>query len=213
MTIEKRQNVSIVLNALVVCFVIYSSIFNLIEDGWGFFQYYTELSNLFGGITSAICLYHFIARKRGKIDKIPDWCTEFKFYAVCCLMLTFLVVVTVLAPEKGGWYGYRTMLFGKTSICTHFLTPLTITASFIFFDTENIKKSPFRAIIPTLLYAVVAIILNVARLLRGPYFFLHVYEQPIYMTLVWTVVILGINALIVLVVSKLKKHFMPKTVQ
>lgn len=203
---DKKLNIAIVLNALVVCFVIYSSILNLIEDGWGFFKYYTELSNMFGGITSAICLYHFICKKKNSAYNVPEWCTELKFFATCCLMLTFLVVVFLLAPEKGGWYGYRTMLFGKTSICTHFLTPLTITISFLLFETEPLIKNIFRAIIPTLLYAVVIIILNIVKVLVGPYFFLHVYEQSVFMTLVWTVVVLGIDALIIYGIGTLKNR-------
>ncbi|MBO4760761.1 MAG: hypothetical protein J5520_03320, partial [Bacteroidales bacterium] len=42
----------------------------------------------------------------------------------------------------------------------------------------------------TLLYGVVAITLNLLRLLYGPYFFLHVYEQPIYVSIFWVIVLM-----------------------
>ncbi|HPF53799.1 MAG TPA: hypothetical protein PLM48_04040 [Clostridia bacterium] len=49
---------------------------------------------------------------------------------------------------------------------------------------------------PTLLYAIVIIILNIAKLLVGPYPFLHIYEQPWYMSIVWIAVILGMATLL-----------------
>ena len=54
------------------------------------------------------------------------------------------------------------------------------------------------AMVPTLLYGVVAIILNVLRVWHGPYPFLYVYEQPVWLTAVWVVVILGAAFLIAL---------------
>ena len=39
-------------------------------------------------------------------------------------------------------------------------------------------------------------ILNIAKLYVGPYPFLHVYEQPVYMTVFWIFAIIGGNVLI-----------------
>ena len=49
--------------------------------------------------------------------------------------------------------------------------------------------------IPTVIYAVVVVILNILKLLEGPYPFLYVYKQPWYISLVWAVGIVGANLL------------------
>ena len=40
------------------------------------------------------------------------------------------------------------------------------------------------------------LILNIAKLYVGPYPFLHVYEQPVYMSVFWILAIIGGNVLI-----------------
>lgn len=65
--------------------------------------------------------------------------------------------------------------------------------SFIFFEKHDIKgfKDNFRAIYFTIAYAVVFIILNILKVYDGPYPFLQVYNQPIYMSVIWFIVIVG----------------------
>lgn len=207
---KKKNLIALILNLAVVCFVLYTTISGIIEEGLFLFRYYTELSNLFGGIMAAIYSYYLIRRTKDIDYKVPGWCTELKFFAVCCLLQTFLIVVLVLAPQRGGWEGYRSLMFGRTTVCTHLLTPLTLAASFLFFEREPLTKNIFRALIPTGIYAVVTIILNLCKILYGPYFFLHVYEQSLVMTLIWCIVVLGVNALIVWGAGSLKKHLMKK---
>lgn len=206
--VKTKNLIALCLNAAVVCFVLYTTISGIIEEGLFLFRYYTELSNLFGGIMACIYLYYLIRRTRDINYKIPSIITELKFFAVCCLLQTFLIVVLVLAPQRGGWQGYQELMFGKTTICTHLLTPLTLSLSFLFFETEPLTKNIFRALIPTGIYAIITIILNISKVLYGPYFFLHVYEQTIWMTFVWCIVVLGVNALIVWGCGSLKKYLL-----
>ena len=56
-------------------------------------------------------------------------------------------------------------------------------------SAELDKKENLKALIPTLIYAVIAIALNLARVIYGPYVFLKVYEQGVLMTFVWIVLI------------------------
>ena len=49
---------------------------------------------------------------------------------------------------------------------------------------------------PTFVYAAIVLVLNFAKTLTGPYFFLEVYENPWYMSIVWVVVVLGMAALL-----------------
>ena len=45
--------------------------------------------------------------------------------------------------------------------------------------------------LPTLIYALILMALNLMRVVEGPYPFLRVYEQPVYMSIIWVIVILG----------------------
>ena len=63
--------------------------------------------------------------------------------------------------------------------------------------------------IPTIIYAAVMIVLNLLKVLRGPYPFLYVYEQPIYMSVIWAVAILALTyilGLILRVLNGIKKE-------
>ena len=116
--------------------------------------------------------------------------------AACCIAVTLAVVIFVLSPSEvpeRGCAGYFDTLWGGTNFYFHFVCPILAIVNFIFFE----KNSDFRptvallALLPTVLYAAIAMGLNIARLTVGPYFFLHVYEQPIYMSLIWCVVVFG----------------------
>lgn len=52
------------------------------------------------------------------------------------------------------------------------------------------------ALAPTLAYALAAILLNLCRIIEGPYPFLMVYAQPWYASVMWCIVILGIAGLL-----------------
>ena len=60
-------------------------------------------------------------------------------------------------------------------------------------------KDNLLILLPTIGYAIIALILNFAKLLYGPYPFLHVYEQPVYMSFVWLVVILSMAYVLALI--------------
>ena len=64
-------------------------------------------------------------------------------------------------------------------------------------------KSAFTATIPTLIYAIVLIILNILGVVDGPYPFLRVMNQPVYMSFVWFIVIVGGAFFLALLLQKL----------
>ena len=59
--------------------------------------------------------------------------------------------------------------------------------------------------IPTLIYAIVLIILNIKGIVDGPYAFLRFNFQPLYQSVLWFILIVGITYPIGLVLNKLKK--------
>ena len=75
----------------------------------------------------------------------------------------------------------------------HTLCPILAIISFIFFErqTKITQKQTYYALIPTLIYAVIIITLNITKNVYGPYPFLHLYEQSVYTSIIWTIVMMG----------------------
>ena len=181
------------LNALIVVFELIALVLSLIDQGLDSFQFYTQDSNYFAMAASlCFCLYG-VKQLRGK-SEMPGWVHSFRYVTVSCLMVTFFVVILVLMPMMGENALY--MLYGGSMLYQHTLCPLLAAVSFFAFEAaEQLPKQKIlKALIPTLVYAVAAIILNLGRVIEGPYPFLMVYAQPWYASVLWCVVILGIAA-------------------
>lgn len=192
MALSKKQTIiSIVLNMLVAVFSAIGTVIAFQKHGFTLFQFYTVDSNVFAML--ACTLYSvFLIRKLRCKKEIPLWAVMSKYAAVCCLSVTFIVVVAVLSPMFG-IEGYRVMLFTDDMLFHHLLTPLIAALSFFLFDRIPLSagKAARFALIPTAIYAVIVIALNILKKLEGPYPFLMVYNQPVYMSAIWVVVILG----------------------
>lgn len=195
MTSEKNSRIylAILFDIAVVILGVMGDILEVQRIGAGLFEFYTEDSNILAQIACAI---HGIASVRLLLRKdnvIPTWMKILKYISVCCLTVTFLVVVLILAPMNAP-HGYSQMLLHGSMLYHHLLCPVIALISFFFFDTEPTlyRRSIVFAMIPTAVYAAVTIVLNIAKIIKGPYPFLFVYQQPVWMSVVWCVLILGI---------------------
>lgn len=175
--------------------------------GASLFMYYTEDSNIFALIA---CSLYAISVLRCLVKKEPHPPIRMKllkYTATCCLAVTFTVVICVLAPPMGA-EGFKMMLFGGSMLYHHFLCPVLALISFIFFETEPSleKRYTLYALIPTITYALVSVVLNIAHVMVGPYPFLLVYRQPVYMSCVWFVIIIGGAYLMACLIRKLNNR-------
>ena len=59
------------------------------------------------------------------------------------------------------------------------------------------------SLLPTAVYAVCSTTGNALKIMNGPYPFLRVYEQPLYMSVIWFVLILSLAYIIALVIYKI----------
>ena len=160
------------------------------------FLFYTELSNLFAmGVCFAVALCQLGALLAGR--EMPAWARTLKYTVTCCLMLTFLTVVFVLAPMYGP-DGHYVMLLTSSMLYNHFLNPVAA-----FLSLALPRRAVGCAMIPTLVYGSIMLAANVAKVYKGPYPFLYVYEQPLWVSGMWMVVILGGALLIAWAVWKL----------
>ena len=164
------------------------------------FEYYTVDSNLFALIMTVVYLYFVCTNK--KINKVIYL---LRLMSLVSLMITFLVVLfilTFMVPLQFLFWGY----YG-TNLILHVICPLLLLYIYFKFD-EKVKVNKYELIynmIPTLIYAIVLIILNIKGIVDGPYAFLRFNFQPLYQSVLWFILIIGITYPIGLVLNKLKK--------
>ena len=182
---------SLILNLAVTVFSAVGTTINGSKNGFRMFQFYTVDSNIFAMLACAVYSV-FLIRQLVTRRAVPVWAVLLKYAAVCCLLVTFLVVVAVLAPMFGP-EGYQMMLFTGDMMYHHLLCPPLAALSFFLFDRMPWapKRAARFALLPTILYAVIIIILNLNGTITGPYPFLMVYQQPVYMSFLWCALILG----------------------
>lgn len=192
--------VSLVLDLLVFVMEAVAFCFTWGRRGTGMFIYFTELSNIFAGIVCAVAAA-FIIREMITGYTVPSWVKLLKYVAACGLALTFFTVLFVLAPMSGGtpkiYLAYLTM---QTAIVTHTLGPILTMVSLIFaddFKTDKFSVSLF-GLVPTVLYEILSVTMNVLRRWEGPYPFLYVYRQPVWASIGWALVMLGFSYLLCL---------------
>ena len=189
-----RRVLSIVLNLAVVLMEPVAIRMSWEAVGNQTFTFYTENSNVFSAV---VCLLVVLAQLRGLVTgwPLPRWVKTLKFIAACCLTMTFLTVVLVLAPYYPEQGGVVFLLTESSMLYHHLLNPLCVFVSFVFLERD--PKLPARciplALVPTVLYGSVALWANIRRLIVGPYPFLMVYEQTPAQSVLWCAVILAMN--------------------
>ena len=166
--------------------------FSVLSPWWASFRFYTLDSNL---LLLTACLTKAVIEGQvltGRKLFVPSYVSVFKYVAVSMTSLTFLVVALILVPMAGGIRAIPQLFFRNAGMFLHFLCPLTAAASLIFADRTALpdRRVTLAALLPTLLYALILTLLNLLRIVDGPYPFLRVWAQPIWQSLMWFVAIL-----------------------
>lgn len=198
------------MNALVLILGMVGLALSLINQGIESFLFYTQDSNYFAmGVSLLYCVYA-VKALRGT-GKIPPWLHTLRYIAISCLMVTLFVVLFVLMPMMGAQA--PSMLYEGSMLYQHTLCPLLAVFSFFCFEHEGkLPKSAMgKALIPPLVYAAITIVLNICKVIEGPYFFLMVYAQPWYLSVLWCMVVMGIAGFLAFIIWKLYNHVCTKT--
>lgn len=200
-----KKILAIITNLIIVIIELIAFIICYQKDGISCFQYYTQDSNLFLMVVSLIYLIYEIISTDTKED-IPHWISILKYSATTCVTTTFLVVATVLAPVMGG---YKAMMIDGTMLYHHLICPVLAFISFIFLENHKISgsKDALIAMIFTVIYGIIAVTLNIFKIMDGPYPFLRVYEQSLLMSIMWVVLMNGSAYLLNLFIAYLSKVF------
>lgn len=198
----KKEKISLIINMFIIILEIIGFFVTLRINHKISYEFYTEDSNILALIVS--CIYVFFLLKK---HDIPRWVQLLKYMTTICLSLTFLVVILILAPMYNFNYGY--LLFKGSLLYQHLLCPILSIISFIFFDNIKVleKKDSIKGISITIIYAVILVILNIMDFVKGPYPFLMVKNQPIFISSIWFLIIISLTYLIAYLLRKLHVKF------
>ena len=185
---KTKQNLALLFNLVSAAFQIYALVLVFTARGFSPLQYYTVDSNILACISSVALVLSLLIK-----GKTPLWVHRFRYYASACIGVTFVVVLVILIPAAG-FSTIPSMLFEGTNLWQHTVCPLLCLISFLFFEKEEKleEQQTFYALIPTMIYGVVALIFNIVRVISGPYVIMMVYEQSVLMTFMWIIIIGGI---------------------
>lgn len=185
---RKKLVAYLILNILISVFEIIAFILVIQRRGAETFQYYTQLSNLFLLICSLINIV-FVVRALKTRKQVSHIVNLLTYMATCTTTVTLIVVLFVLSWMVGDlWWllTYDSMLY------MHTLCPILAIIMLVWCAPERQnKKSALFALIPTIIYAIIGITMNVLRLWDGPYPFLQVYNQSVWASFGWAIVILS----------------------
>ena len=186
-----KKRLSILLNILIVFLEIIGFVITYVINKKISIEFYTEDSNILALITSSIFVIYMLNKK-----EIPRWLKLLKYATTICLSVTFIVVIFILAPMYN--FNYPYLLFHNSLLYQHLLCPILSIITFIYFDNlgDFSIKDNFTSLSLTLLYAIILIILNILKLVIGPYPFLMVYEQSILISIIWFIIIFTLAYLI-----------------
>ena len=197
---RRRMKAALIVNALIIgleCAGLWQAFFH---SGSEMLEFYTEDSNLFSLFASLWYLVSGLIRLKRNAP-VSRTAKRMRYAAACMLSLTFLIVIFVLAPQSG--YGH--FLLEGQFLYTHLLCPVLSFISFAFLERvpHLRRRDAWYAWLPTAVYAIVLITMNLLRQTVGPYPFLHIYEQPWEISILWALLILGGDYLLAVLMIRL----------
>jgi len=210
---NRRTYIAVAINISVIILEILSLVMTAAKSGLSMLLFYTVDSNLLAMAGCIAFLIYAIRLIRGTAASVPPAVKLLKYMSVCCLSITFIVVVCFLAPMNG-LSGYVMMMLKNEFLFHHLLCPLLCIVSFILFERgyEIPPKHMLPSLIPTAAYAIPLITLNITDKVHGPYPFLMVHDQPVSASIAWVAAIFGLALLIAWIIRKAKNHAEGKAV-
>lgn len=187
-----KKKIAIILNIVLVIAEVIGLVSSISQEHRLMVEYYTIDSNVITFISSILFLLFY-----GKKEFVKD----LRFISTGCLTVTMLVVIFILTPMYS--FDYKLLMFTGNFFVFHTLCPMISIVSYIFFEEGTKKKN--LVFYMTLLYGITLILLNVLKVVVGPYPFLMVYNQTVWMSILWCVIILGLSEAIGLGIHTLNR--------
>lgn len=189
----KKNKIALIINIIILVLEIYGLGKNIFIDHNPQLEYYTIDSNILALISSLV--YIFLYKTKKNIVK------DFRFVATNCLLLTFLIVIFVLAPMYD--FNYKLLMFANNFFIFHTLVPILSIISYIVFEDRSNKE--YLGLIFTIVYGIILIVLNILGVVTGPYPFLMIKSQSVISSILWGILIFSISYGIGLGINYLNK--------
>ena len=155
------------------------------------FLYYSDNAGMFALSSSIIYVIIVLAKKE------PNFlCLALRYVSTACLALT-LVGTFYVATTTGE--NYLDSFIKGSHLFNNLLCPIVSFVSFTLFEGDrrlNKKKTIWYALIPTVIYGVIMLVCNVTNTFTGPYSFMMINDNPVYVTVIVFIVTIILNYVI-----------------
>lgn len=155
------------------------------------FLYYSDNAGMFALGSSIIYVIIVLAKKE------PNFlCLALRYVSTTCLVLT-LVGTFYVATTTGE--NYLDSFIKGSHLFNNLLCPIVSFVSFTMFEGDrrlNKKKTIWYALIPTVIYGIIMLVCNVSNTFTGPYSFMMINDNPVYVTVIVFIVTIILNYVI-----------------
>jgi len=169
-----KKKIALIINIIILVLEIFAFIKNIFFNHLIQAEYYTIDSNMLALISSFLFIIFY--------KKDLKLVNNVRFVATSCLALTVLVVIFVLCPMYN--FNYKMFMFTDTFIVFHTICPILSIISYVVFEERSNKN--YLCLVFTAIYGIILAILNILNVVEGPYPFLMVRTQKIWVTLLWS---------------------------
>lgn len=155
------------------------------------FLYYSDNAGMFALISSIIYAIVILTKKEPNFLSLA-----LRYVSTTCLVLTFVGTFYV-ATTTGE--NYLDSFIKGSHLFNNLLCPIVSFVSFTMFEGDrrlNKKKTIWYALIPTVIYGIIMLVCNVTNAFTGPYSFMMINDNPVYLTVIVFVVTIILNYVI-----------------
>ena len=155
------------------------------------FLYYSDNAGMFALSSSIIYVIVVLTKKEPNFLSLA-----LRYVSTTCLVLT-LVGTFYVATTTGE--NYLDSFIKGSHLFNNLLCPIVSVISFTLFEGDrrlNKKKTIWYALIPTVIYGVIMLVCNVSNTFTGPYSFMMINDNPVYLTVIVFIVTIILNYVI-----------------
>lgn len=155
------------------------------------FLYYSDNAGMFALSSSIIYVIVILTKKEPNFLSLA-----LRYVSTTCLVLT-LVGTFYVATTTGE--NYLDSFIKGSHLFNNLLCPIVSFVSFTIFEGDrrlNKKKTIWYALIPTVIYGIIMLVCNLTNTFTGPYPFMMINDNPVYVTVIVFVVTLVLNYII-----------------
>lgn len=155
------------------------------------FLYYSDNAGMFALSSSIIYVIVILTKKEPNFLSLA-----LRYVSTTCLVLT-LVGTFYVATTTGE--NYLDSFIKGSHLFNNLLCPIVSFVSFTLFEGDrrlNKKKTIWYALIPTVIYGIIMLVCNVTNTFTGPYSFMMINDNPVYLTVIVFIVTIILNYVI-----------------